>query len=201
LVVTLSLMILLTIIAVRLSTLSSVSLRASNQGMAMAEARANARLALMLAIGDLQKSLGPDRAVTASSEILTATPAKPHTNGVWESWWDFNPSGSSLDYKGEKQKRFRRWLVSNADPAALDDTPDTRQGFPWKRGCRRRLYAVRTSDLENFPTTRPQFAIWWFGQGRCTPQSRHFHSTQTNTTPAIHPRLLTSTIPNHKPSE
>jgi len=80
LVITLSLMILLTVIAVGLLTLSSISLRASAQGQAMAEARANARLALMLAIGDLQKSLGPDRAVTATSEVLTASPAKPHVN-------------------------------------------------------------------------------------------------------------------------
>ena len=120
LVITLSLMILLTVVAVGLLTLASISLRASTQGEAMATARANARLALMLAIGDLQKSLGPDRAVSASSEILTATPAKPHTTGVWESWWDFDPSGASLDYRTEKSKRFRRWLVSNADPAALE---------------------------------------------------------------------------------
>ncbi len=92
LVVALSLMILSTIIAVGLLTLSSVSLRASSQGNSTAEARANARLALMLALGDLQKHLGPDRAITAPSEIL-ATPnasiAKPNTTGVWESWWDF----------------------------------------------------------------------------------------------------------------
>jgi hypothetical protein len=120
LVITLSLMILLTVIAVGLLTLSAISLRASSQGQDMATARSNARLALMLAIGDLQTALGPDRAVSASSEILTATPAKPHTTGVWESWWDFDPGGASLSYTAEKQKRFRRWLVSNADPAALE---------------------------------------------------------------------------------
>jgi hypothetical protein len=124
LVVTLSLMILLTIIAVGLLTLSSISLRASSQGNSTAETRANARLALMLALGDLQKHLGPDRAITAPSEIL-ATPttsiAKPNTTGVWESWWDFNPNGAP-DYGSEngseKTSRFRRWLVSSADMAA-----------------------------------------------------------------------------------
>ena len=101
LVITISLMILLTVIAVGLLSLSAIALRSSSQEQDMATARSNARLALMLAIGDLQKSLGPDRAVSGSSEILDATPAKPHTTGAWESWWDFNPAGSSLDYAGE----------------------------------------------------------------------------------------------------
>ena len=78
LVVTLSLMILLTVIAVGLLTLSSISLRSSTQGQAMAVAQANARLALTLAIGDLQKSLGCDQRVTAAAEILpTAKAATP----------------------------------------------------------------------------------------------------------------------------
>lgn len=120
LVVTLSLMILLTIIAVGLLSLSAVSLRNSSQAMAHAEAMANARLGLMLAIGELQKELGPDRAITATSEILAKsdTPvAKPNTTGVWQSWWDFSPNNTP-DYKAEKTNRFRRWLVSSADMAA-----------------------------------------------------------------------------------
>ncbi|MEI6606160.1 MAG: pilus assembly PilX N-terminal domain-containing protein [Verrucomicrobiota bacterium] len=120
LVITLSLMVLLTLIVVGLLSLSGISLRSAAQDKAMASARSNARLALILAIGDLQKSLGPDRAVSAPSEILAATPAKAHTTGVWESWWDFNPGGSSLNYGGEKTKRFRRWLVSNTDHAAVE---------------------------------------------------------------------------------
>ena len=120
LVITLSLMVLLTLLAVGLLTLSSISLRSSGQGEAMATARSNARLALMLALGELQKSLGPDRAVTASSQILMTaeTSAKPNLTGVWESWWDFNPSGGALDYSEQKTNRFRRWLVSSADPIA-----------------------------------------------------------------------------------
>ena len=129
LVVTLSLMILLTVIAVGLLSLSSITLRATGQGEAMATARSNAHLALMLALGDLQKTLGPDRAVTATSEILgtpTSNVSKPNTAGVWGSWWDFDPNSSPPpDYVAQKKDRaadangkFRRWLVSSADAAA-----------------------------------------------------------------------------------
>ncbi len=61
LVVTLSLMVLLTLLAVGLLSLSAVALRGSSQGEAMALARGNARLAMMLALGELQKHAGPDR--------------------------------------------------------------------------------------------------------------------------------------------
>ena len=117
LVVSISLMILLTIIAVGLLTLSATALRSSGQGEAMATARNNARLGLMMAIGDLQATLGPDRAVTATSGLLSSNPTKPNLAGAWESW-NFNPSESSPDYTGEKEKRFRRWLVSTPDPVA-----------------------------------------------------------------------------------
>jgi hypothetical protein len=116
LVVTLLMMVLLTIVALGLLTLSTISLRSAGQGDAAATARANARLALMLAIGDLQKSLGPDRAITANSEILTATPAKPNTAGVWQSWSDFDPN-QNPKYSEKKTSNFRRWLVSSADQA------------------------------------------------------------------------------------
>ncbi len=126
-------MILLTTIAVGLLTLSTVSLRTSSQGEAMATARANARLGLMLAIGDLQKTLGPDRAVTATSEILARDPttavAKPNTAGVWESWWDFDPNASPA-YATEKTNRFRRWLVSSADVTAPESRDFVTEG--WK---------------------------------------------------------------------
>ena len=60
LVISLSLMVLLTILAVGLLTMSTVSLRASGANQARAEAEANARMALMMAIGELQTGMGPD---------------------------------------------------------------------------------------------------------------------------------------------
>ena len=158
LIVTLSLMILLTVIAVGLLSLSSISLRAAGQGEAMATAKANARLALMLAIGDLQKTLGPDRAVTATSEILgtaTAAPTKPNLTGVWESWWNFDPNASP-SYTTEKASRFRRWLVSSADPTAVVN-PDFIDK-PWPDNTGNDVKSVELVGVGSLGTAAPASA-------------------------------------------
>ena len=121
LIVTLSLMILLTVIAVGLLSLSSITLRTTSQTAAMATARANARLALMLAIGDLQKAAGPDQRITARADILDEKIANPKLTGVWKSW-DIKVSSppSPSDYeKTERDKKFVGWLASDGDPDAL----------------------------------------------------------------------------------
>ena len=84
LVVTLSLMILLTILAVGLLSLSTVSLRSSAVGEAEARASANARMAVMLAIGEVQKNAGDDRRITADASILTKA-SQAHLVGTWSS--------------------------------------------------------------------------------------------------------------------
>lgn len=120
LVITLSLMVLLTLLAVGLLSLSALTLRTAAQGGAMAVARSNARLALMLAMGELQCSIGPDKVITATSEIISKTPARRHLTGVWESW-NFNPLDPNPDYTGNKTGLFRRWLVSDKDWQATRD--------------------------------------------------------------------------------
>ncbi len=73
LVVTLALMILLTLLAVGLLSLSSVALRTASQGNAMALARSNARLAMIMALGQLQKAAGHDQRVTAPADFAGGT--------------------------------------------------------------------------------------------------------------------------------
>jgi hypothetical protein len=131
LVVTLSLMILLTVVAVGLLSLSTISLRSSFHGKSHAEARANARMALMMALGELQKELGPDQRVSATGAILSSASTRhPHWTGVWESW-KAGPTASGLDatsehqtilnasnrgmapsYQARREDHFRSWLVS-----------------------------------------------------------------------------------------
>jgi hypothetical protein len=118
LVVTLSLIILLTVIAVGLLALSSITLRQSKQSDAMAKARANARLALMVAIGELQKSAGQDQRITAAADILPTT--KPTTTGraQWIGVWDTR----SYSPATPDAKTFVRWLVSDSPAAPADAT-------------------------------------------------------------------------------
>ena len=119
LVVTLSLMILLTVIAVGLLSLSSISLRQSASSSDMAAAMANARLSLMLAIGDLQKEMGPDTRISVTADQIPKSPTdgsdtaaqvkRRQWTGVYESW---ATPVSTTGVDSRPSPVFRRWLVS-----------------------------------------------------------------------------------------
>lgn len=130
LVVVMALMVLLMILCVGLLQLSSLSIRGTQHSMLLAEARANARLSLMLAINQLQVQLGPDRRISAPAGILDSSPdspeadgvKQPHFTGVWEAaespfakWTLDKPSY-------DKSRTFRSWLVSGetSDLETLD---------------------------------------------------------------------------------
>ena len=86
LLVTLLMMVLLSILALGLLSLSSISLRTATQGAAQVTARANARLALALAIGQLQQTMGPDTRVSApASQLNGGTIANPDWVGVYST--------------------------------------------------------------------------------------------------------------------
>ena len=129
---TILLMVLLSILAVGMLSLSAVTLRSSSQTSAMSEARANARVALMLAIGELQRYTGPDTRITAPAEVIEA--GAPPLTGVWKSWEGTNhdsngrPIAPAYDTTTGKYTvkttteanggRFLTWLVSGAEPGS-----------------------------------------------------------------------------------
>ena len=128
LVATVSMMVLLTLVAIAMLSLSTIEQRSSGGSSNEADrmARANARMALMIAIGELQKAAGPDQRVTATSTLLgssgnaytsgtTAQDGKKHWVGVWDTS-GYNPAAPD-------SKTFKRWLVSG-DEAAVDDIAD-----------------------------------------------------------------------------
>ncbi len=129
LVVTLSLMILLSLLAVGLLSLSSLTLR---QGALLDyenRARFNARLAMLLALGDLQRHAGPDTRATGPAAILeradSAMP-NPHWTGVWNTRTsDGGPLQQRDDAAGglrdlreagyDREQAALAWLVSGND--------------------------------------------------------------------------------------
>lgn len=128
LVATLLLMILLSILAMGLLSLSSVSLRNSGNNSSEAEARANARMALMQAIGELQRQLGPDQRISMTADqrtdpdgdgsITSSAVGNRYWTGVYDSWL-----GTTAD---RPTPVFRSWLVSG-DPATFSqpEAPET----------------------------------------------------------------------------
>lgn len=124
LVVAVMLMILLTIIAIGFLSLSSVTLRTSSQVLALSEARANARLALAQAIGELQRFAGPDQRITAPASILDSNPdteaidkvGEPNVTGVWESTKQEAGKAPAIP-NDDPVLSFRRWLVSGINQA------------------------------------------------------------------------------------
>lgn len=80
-------MILLSLLAVGLLSLSAVSLRSSGMLDYQNRARSNARLAMMLALGELQRQAGPDTRATAPAALLGEGDAlrHPHWTGVWST--------------------------------------------------------------------------------------------------------------------
>ncbi len=135
LIATILLMVLLAIITVGTLSLSVVTLRSNGQNSAQNLARANARMALMIAIGELQRQTGSDTRVTASANLVN--PSNPEVLGVWRSWegTDHDPStgpapgraiaplysAKSVTQTSSGTGRFVNWLVSTA---ATKSTPN-----------------------------------------------------------------------------
>jgi len=117
LIATISVLLLLTLVAVAFLSLSALTLKTSRFEWAQEEARANARLGLMIAIGELQRDLGPDQRIAVSASLLDSNPdtiriegvANPNWTGVISSVFEGNRSGSpysrNMDQGGMQDAR------------------------------------------------------------------------------------------------
>jgi hypothetical protein len=120
LVVTILLMVLLAVVAVGLLGLAAVAFRSTRLVDSKREAEANARMAMMMALGELQQAMGPDQRVSARASAVVADARQPHLLGVWRGWrWQPALAGRP-DYPG-KSAKFDRWLASAAQPGDLVD--------------------------------------------------------------------------------
>jgi hypothetical protein len=84
------------LICLAVISLASIEQRHSKQWIHQQQARANARMALGIALGELQKYAGPDQRITANASILDTDPStpvidgiqNPHLLGVWRNTTD-----------------------------------------------------------------------------------------------------------------
>lgn len=132
---------LLLVIALGTLSLASVTVKSTNIQKHQKIAQANARLALQLAIAQLQEELGPDTRISANASI-TGEKINPHWLGAWDTTvesdkkiWpligkktDSNPTAPypirnaysdlrhtrpDLTNEKWKQELHRKWLVTN----------------------------------------------------------------------------------------
>ncbi len=123
LVVTLTLMILLSILALGMLSLSSVAIRSSGNVDSKQIARANARMAMLIALGNLQTYLGPDKRVSARAETLAKDSRVGGTVSSFtpKAWWvgvshsdktmNFSKSGKAVGASTDGSKPVK-WLLS-----------------------------------------------------------------------------------------
>lgn len=105
LVLALSMMAFALIFLLTMTLLVRVEAVSSGQALAQLRAKESARLALMMALGDLQRHAGPDQRVTARAEILGS--ARSTENPYWTGIWDTaNPNSPP------------RWMISWQDQSA-----------------------------------------------------------------------------------
>ena len=126
---------LLVTLGVGLLNLASIQIRSSARGTHATLAKANAQLALMQAIGQLQLTMGPDQRISATADILRKEVKQPHWTGVWRSTQENGDSymirddlaGSLRDERWEQKleaaNQVVEWLVSGkGDPATVTGT-------------------------------------------------------------------------------
>ena len=166
LIATLSLLMLLAMLAVALLSLSSTQQRIALQTVLLAEARQQALVGLDVAIGELQVEMGPDRRVSANSGILgdgkSVFPS--YVLGVWDSW-DGTLYGASpingmksiqMTYSKGRDKLFRRWMISSRDNDTIRRMSTVKEVSSRKPG--QRICMVGEGTLGN--KIAPQYHVY-----------------------------------------
>lgn len=141
LLVTIILLVFLVLIVVALSALVRVETQIAVNTDYVAQARQNALYAANLALGRLQETAGPDRRVTARSDIVGNNPHNSYLTGVWD-----------------ENGRIITWLVNGNE----DHLPGSPAVEPDATTTSRTSQAARILDPTNDtaaqnPITRPIF--------------------------------------------
>lgn len=106
----------LLLLLVGLSTMISVETRAAATGKTLLQARMNARLGALMALGGLQRALGPDARISASAALFDDTEAG-HEGwlGAWKADANVSPIENDIAAtltEGPDNGDFLGWIVS-----------------------------------------------------------------------------------------
>lgn len=151
LVIALSLMAFILLLVLSINTLIQIETRSAQISLNTLQARESARLALMMAIGQLQENAGHDQRVTARAELLGDT--KVHTKALfWTGVWDTM-----------NLNKAPTWLVSgnDVDPSSKPAKPMQLVG-PGTVGSDTAHYVeVPTIEIRNANGTVSSRLGWW----------------------------------------
>ncbi|MDP0491860.1 MAG: hypothetical protein Q7Q71_12500 [Verrucomicrobiota bacterium JB023] len=141
LVVVISMMVLLAMVSLGILGISATVIRTSSRELPLQEARANARLAMQLAISRLQENLGPDQRVSATANLLADRRSikENHWVGVWKTtddeeegasfWQRTSRDGGLTDTRffdgsnWQPEDEVTEWLVSGNEKRGLRFEP------------------------------------------------------------------------------
>jgi len=117
LVIALSLMAFVLLLLLSITTLVQVESRSAQISIKQLRAEQSALLGLQIALGELQKTAGPDQRVTAVADILANDGSKTAVAGRhrWAGVWDTSGYSAATP----DTKTFKRWLVSSSAPNGL----------------------------------------------------------------------------------
>jgi hypothetical protein len=124
LVIALGLMAFVLLLLLSITTLVQVEARSSKIQMQQMEAEQVALLGLQIALGELQKTAGPDQRVSATADLLSNDSSKEPVDGRhrWAGVWDtrtYSPAEPDT-------KMFMRWLVSTSEANGLVSASDAK---------------------------------------------------------------------------
>jgi hypothetical protein len=127
LLITITLLAFLVLLLVSLATLTRVETQVADNNQKLAHARQNALTGLNIALGQLQRTAGPDQRVSAAADLVAATDktgATTHADGgivvqegarYWTGVW----GNANAPFATSSQRSFLNWLVSGNEAVSV----------------------------------------------------------------------------------
>ncbi|HAV14000.1 MAG TPA: hypothetical protein DCX06_11005 [Opitutae bacterium] len=103
-----------------ITTLVRVETRSTETSIAQLEAKQNAFLALNVAVGELQKSTGPDQRITVRADILDTNPATSVIDGVANPYWLSVYKTTEIGKETQELEALRVWATDRSAAERVD---------------------------------------------------------------------------------